>query len=108
MEKYTVSANTFFLGTISLNDYIDTLDMQRSLFQEFQLDQKNYNAIGDKVLESFIESFTAFDMTILNHRFELTDEQEQAFQELYVMMTVDPAVGIDFRLPSPAVPQRCT
>ncbi|CAG5104890.1 Oidioi.mRNA.OKI2018_I69.chr1.g1642.t1.cds [Oikopleura dioica] len=106
MEKYTVSANKFFLGTISLNDYIDTLDMHRSLFQEFQLDEKNYKAIGDKVLESFIESFTAFDMTILKHRFELTDEQEQAFQELYVTMTVDPAVGIDFRLPSPAVPQR--
>ena len=104
-----VSTNTFFSNTISLNDYINTLDVHRSLFQELQLDKEEYHAAADDIFERFMGANTLgpFELHYLREDGSITEKQHEAFKELYITMTVDPAIGIEYRLPSPAYDNRC-
>ncbi|CBY42779.1 unnamed protein product [Oikopleura dioica] len=97
-----VSTNTFFLGTVSLNDYINTLDVHRSLFQELQLDREEFRG-ADDIFERFsgTNTFGPFELEHLRKAGSITEKQHKAFKELYITLTIDQAVGIDYRLPSP-------
>ena len=109
-----VSTNTFFSETVSLNDYLNTIDLHKSLFQELQLEKEEYHDAVDFIFESFSGSYTfgpseLEDLRTYGHLEDVSiDEKEyQAFKELYITLTVDQAIGIDYRIPSPGYENRC-
>ena len=109
-----VSTNTFFSETVSLNDYLNTLDLHKSLFQELQLEKEEYHDAADFIFESFSGSYTfgpseLEDLRTYGHLEDVSigEKEYQAFKELYITLTVDQAVGIDYRIPSPAYENRC-
>ena len=103
-----MSTNTFFLGTVSLNDYINTLDVHRSLLQELQLDREEFRG-ADDIFERFsgTNTFGPFELEHLRKAGSITKKQHKALKELYITLTIDQAVGIDYRLPSPDYENRC-